>query len=307
MFFPYRARITLYRFPVITVLVSLLCLGIFIAQYMNQRSLFRSTAAYCDQAVGRDFRHVLTRLTGSADTNHCAMVMLALYHARDAETEIERLAARLGGATPGVGNADLRSYYADLIRDTYRGFQRAAPANLTARLWYPPDSWNPMRMLSAAVAHGSWMHLIGNLFFFFAFAATVEILLGPLLYMGVLVALALGTHSVYSLAMLGRPEALPTLGLSGVVMGIIALFTYFLPRAKISCFIWLIVLFRRFAIPAWLLAVWYIGWDVYAQVSGGGDSGINLVAHLSGAALGLLIGITFFRTKRHWARELVAD
>jgi membrane associated rhomboid family serine protease len=50
-------------------------------------------------------------------------------------------------------------------------------------------------MLSAAVAHASWSHLIGNLIFFFAFAATIEILLGPLLYIGVLVILALGTHA----------------------------------------------------------------------------------------------------------------
>ncbi|MCC2677254.1 MAG: hypothetical protein K0R58_4201, partial [Ramlibacter sp.] len=36
---------------------------------------------------------------------------------------------------------------------------------------------------------------MGNLFFF-AFAATIEILIGPFLYLVVLIALALGTHSV---------------------------------------------------------------------------------------------------------------
>jgi membrane associated rhomboid family serine protease len=86
---------------------------------------------------------------------------------------------------------------------------------------------------------------------------------------------------------------------------VIALFAYFLPRVKIRCFFWLIVFYRRIGIPAWLLAAWFVGWDVYSQLTGEGDARINLVAHLSGAALGLLLGITLFRAKRHWAQELV--
>lgn len=306
MFFPYRARITLYHFPLFTVLVCLLCIGIFTAQFLNQHSLHKATASFCERQFEREFRQALMRLAGAADGAACTRLMLTIYQAKDDESEIARLARKIGGA-PGVSNADQRIYYEDILRDAYRSFRRTAPTNLTARLWYPPRSWNPIRMLSAAVAHGSWGHLIGNLLFFFAFAATIEILLGPVLYLAVLIALALGTHAVYSLATLLQPNALPTLGLSGVVMGIIALFTYFLPRARISCLLWLIIFYRRFALPAWLLATWYIGWDVYAQFTGGGRSQINLIAHLSGAALGLAIGLVFFRAKRHWARELVEE
>lgn len=304
MFFPYRAQIALYRVPLITILVSLLCIGIYTGQFLNQRAIVSATLSYCERPLDQEFRQVLTKITGAAGVEHCAGLMLKLYHARDEQLAFADLTRRLGTVT-GVANADNQGYYQDILRDAYRGYRRTVPGNLTARLWYPPESWNPMRMLSAAVSHGSWAHLIGNLFFFFAFAAAIEILIGPALYLGVLMALALGTHIVFSLAMLGRPEALPTVGLSGVVMGIIALFAYFIPRAKIRCFLWLVVFFRRLSIPAWLLAVWYIGWDVYAQLTGDGSSRVNLVAHLSGAALGLGIGLVFFRAKRHWAQELV--
>jgi len=57
------------------------------------------------------------------------------------------------------------------LLDTYHACQLQAPAILTARLWYPADSWNPLRMISAPAAFGSWAHLMGNLSFF-AFAAT---------------------------------------------------------------------------------------------------------------------------------------
>jgi membrane associated rhomboid family serine protease len=123
----------------------------------------------------------------------------------------------------------------------------------------------------------------------------------------VLVILALGTHTVYSLAMMHNALALPTVGLSGVVMGVIALFVYFIPHARISCILWLIVFWYRFALPAWLLATWYVGWDLYAIFTTDGKGGVNLVAHLSGAALGLLLGATFFRQKRHWAQDLVEE
>jgi membrane associated rhomboid family serine protease len=95
-------------------------------------------------------------------------------------------------------------------------------------------------------------------------------------------------------------------GLSGVVMGMIALFVFFIPMARVKCFLWLIVIYRRFAVPAWLLATWYIGWDIYALTKSG-NPGVNLVAHVSGAAIGFLVGVVFFRAKRHWAQELVEE
>ena len=306
MFFPYRARISLHRFPLLTVLVCLLCIGIYTAQFNNQRALRQAADDFCEREQERGFLQALRRFAGSDDARVCAALVLALYGAKDDKAELARLTERLR-APPRVAEGRLASYYEQVLLDAIRTFRHGAPANLTARLWYPPDSWNPMRMLSAAVAHGSWGHLIGNLIFFFAFAATIEILLGPFLYLGALVVLALGTHAVYSLAVMQNPQALPTLGLSGVVMGMIALFVYFIPRARISCFLWLIVFFKRFALPAWLLAAWYIGWDVYAEMTGTGNPGVNLIVHLSGAALGFLLGVTFFRQKRHWARELVEE
>jgi membrane associated rhomboid family serine protease len=306
VFFPYRAKIELHRVPVLTILVSLLCIGIFAAQSSNGRALHEAASEYCEHEHGRGFLQALRRIAGSDDSRTCTMLMLTLANSRDEKAELARIIQRFGSAER-LGDQRLATYYEQSLLDAYRSFRAGAPANLTARLAYSPDSWNPLRMLSAAVAHGSWSHVIGNLIFFYAFAATIEILLGPALYLAVLVVLALGTHSVYSLAMMHNPQALPTVGLSGVVMGMIALFVYFIPQARISCFLWLIFFYRRFALPAWLLASWYIGWDLYTMFTRGGNTGVNLVAHLSGAALGFAIGAIFFRAKRHWAQELVEE
>lgn len=306
MFFPYRARIELHRIPILTILVSVLCIGVFVAQSNNARAFRESAVTHCEHETTRAFLQALRRIAGSDDPQTCTALMLALSNSSDDRAALGRIIEGLGSGAR-LGDRQLSTYYEDALLDSYRSFRRGAPNNLTARLAYPPESWNPLRMLSAAVAHASWSHIIGNLIFFFAFAATIEILLGPLLYLGVLVILALGTHSVYSLAMMHNALALPTVGLSGVVMGVIALFVYFIPHARISCILWLIVFWYRFALPAWLLATWYVGWDLYAIFTTAGKGGVNLVAHLSGAAIGLVLGATFFREKRHWAQDLVEE
>ena len=303
MFFPYRARIKLFHVPWITILVSVLCVWIYWAQYNNQRAIWRAAGEFCEAENNPTFLRALHWIGGSSDPSVCMQVMLKLYHGSDDRADMAALAKQRGN--PAIATGALATHYEESLLDTYRSFQARAPSNLTARLWYTPGSGNPVRMVTAAFAHGSWGHVIGNLIFFFAFAATIEILLGPILFLAVFIAFALGTHTVYSLA-IGKAQALPTVGLSGVVMGMIALFVYFIPQARISCFVWLVVFYRRFAIPAWLLAAWFIGWDIYSQVSGG-KAGVNLIAHLAGAALGFLLGFTLFRGKRHWAQELVED
>lgn len=303
-FFPYRADINLYKLPFLSIMVSALCLTIYAAQYKNEVEIYQSAIAFCETPYEPGFQRALIRLSGQADVDACLTTLLEIHVAHDKQTLIEQMAGEIG-TTPGIAHGDLGDYYAEALRETYRAFDSQAPDFLTSRLWYLPESWNVERMLTAAVSHGSWLHLIGNLFFFFAFAVSVEIIVGSLLYFGILITLALGTHAVYSLALLGQPEALPTLGLSGVIMGTVALFAFFIPRAKIRCFIWLLVFFRRISIPAWILALWYIGWDIYAQVSGAGNAQVNLIAHLSGVAIGLTIGMLFFRAKRHWAKDLI--
>ena len=159
-------------------------------------------------------------------------------------------------------------------------------------------------MLSAAVVHGSWFHVIGNLLFFFAFAATLEMLLGGTVFVAVLLALAVLSHSVYSVATLTLANALPTVGLSGVVYGVMALFVFFLPRVRIRCFLWVIIFFKRFSVPAWTLVLAFVGFDVFQLLFTEVNSEINLAAHVGGAAFGYLLGVAFFRNKRQTIRAL---
>ena len=116
--------------------------------------------------------------------------------------------------------------------------------------------------------------------------------------------MAFGTNIAYSLAMIGAQNPLPTVGLSGVVMGMIAMLAYFLPTAKVRCFYWFFIRIGTIAVSALILATVYIGIDVYTLLTQDDLGGVNLIAHVSGAALGLLLGVIFFRARK---RAIVID
>jgi hypothetical protein len=102
-------------------------------------------------------------------------------------------------------------------------------------------------------------------------------------------------------------EPIPTLGLSGVVTGMIGLSAYLLPKAKIKVFIWFITIFKTIYIPAWVAAVWYIGgdtWDFLASVDRGNT---NVMAHISGGFAGYFIGYFYLKEERDDAKEELED
>ena len=166
-------------------------------------------------------------------------------------------------------------------------------------LMYFPESWNPLKMLSSSVAHADWGHLIGNLLFFYAFSPMLEVAVNnKKQYCLILLALTVITSVSYSLFSLLTRENIPSLGLSGVVMGVIGLAAYIMPRAKISTFIWFVTDIKNHYIAAWVLALWYIGWDVLDLFSSGQHTGINLISHVSGGVTGSLIGSFFLNNQK---------
>ena len=175
-------------------------------------------------------------------------------------------------------------------------------------LIYYPDSWNPIKMLTASVAHGSWSHIIGNLLFFYAFSPMLETAVASTKrYVIILIALALITQITYSLYSLAVGEYVPTLGLSGIVMGVIGLTAYMMPRARIRTFVWVVTHAKNYYIPAWILAAWYIGWDVSDLFNYGLSSGINLISHVSGGIGGYLIGYYYLKDHKNEIKEEITD
>jgi membrane associated rhomboid family serine protease len=189
-----------------------------------------------------------------------------------------------------LGRPPYISYAAVLLCLVVFSLQLGAP--ITESLMYYPDSWNPVTMVTSSLAHAGFWHLFGNLLFFMAFAPALEILLGSSLrYLGIMLLVALVSGLSYSLwTVISGAEVIPTLGFSGVVMGMIGLSAFLMPHARVRVFCWLIV-WKTFFVPAWIVAAIYLGLDVWAMLTLNDFGGINLVAHVAGGLTGYLYGV----------------
>lgn len=293
LFFPFRVDLNFNRIPLLTILVCVVCLFVFIKQEASFANMQKASKEFCQKDHERMFWLVIEKVYGERDIESCSSVF---YHIHSNKYPDKMIAVLVEQADKFNSRTEFSSriIIRGMLEEKYREFRLSGvEKDLSAELMYEPHSYNLINMITAAFAHASWDHLLGNLFFFFAFAASIEMTLGMLRYTVIFGTLAVGTHLSYSLAMMNVNEALPTLGLSGVVMGMIGVFVYLMPKMNIRCFFWFFVIFRIVKVPAWILAAWYVSWDIYALYFAEDQSAINFIAHVSGATIGFGLGLIF--------------
>jgi len=171
---------------------------------------------------------------------------------------------------------------------------------ITESLLYFPESWNPTKMITSSLAHGGWLHLMGNMIFYLAFAPALEILLGnKLRYIWIMMFIAFVVGVSYSIAtLIGSSPPRPTLGFSGVAMGMIGLSGYLMPTARIRVFCWYGFAWKTLYVQAWILALAYIGLDTWTMVTADDFGYVNVVAHVSGGVAGYFYGFFWLRDRR---------
>lgn len=304
---PYSAELGLARKPFVTYVVIILCLLIYYMQANNRAEIQQAVYPFCnsiyDETLNNDDIDLLR-----TNPSVCAGILYNLHSQPDKDV-LEDWILEGNDKVPTYSAEDIDKVV-KLAKLHYNDFSSQAPASLDAKLMYNPSTWSPIRAITSALAHASWLHVIGNLIFFFAFAGAIEILLDKKLhYIGFMLLIAFVTSITYSISILiGSNPPLPSLGLSGVVTGIIGLAGYLMPRARIRTFIWLIVFFARsFPMPAWILALWFIGWDAYTLMAYSDTGGINLVAHVSGGIAGFLYGYLFLKNRKEEIQDELND
>jgi membrane associated rhomboid family serine protease len=298
MFIPYKAKIKITRVPTMTIIVVIVCLLVFWAQDRNEDRITDNARSFCTPQVAVDIEWGQKQYIKSELP--CWDVLVHIhYHPRGAETHLKWHVDKIEAG----GNPEA----ARLLVEHYRAFARQTPVYLTEKLVKYSGQWNPLRMLTATISHGSWDHVIGNLFFFVAFSMVVETVIGPVLFLLVFLAMGLGTGALENLLTATR-EGGSGLGLSGVVMGMMTLAAYFSPKVKIKFFYFFFLIFGVLSWPLWSVAAWYVFWNIWDYLFWRDWVPIGFAAHLAGAAMGLILGITLFRQKRHWVHDhLVPD
>ena len=302
MFLPVKADFTLPRFPWLTTAVVLICCGVFLKQVSDWSDFENAVYAFC----GKD-RSDITEMVFKEISDHsaqpCIDVVYGIASSEDEQATIQQMVSEMR-PLKGFSVSDSKLYVSDMLNEELRNYHIRVPENPDEGLAYYTASWNPLTMLASAFAHGSWSHIIFNLFFFIAFAATIEVLIGGFAYVGLFITVALFTGVFSSVSALASGEHFSTLGLSGVVMGMMGAFAYLLPKGRIRCYYWFVIIFGSVAVPAWALVLWYFGGDLYTLFANDDHGMVNVMAHVTGGIAGYLFGIIFLQKVRWETRIL---
>ena len=263
---------------------------------------------FCNSQRSHVEQIVYERISASEGLGECMEVLYTITNDpdRDESEVIADMAARMKPLT-GFNREDSTIFVSDLLHDEIRRYKALVPEDPDHGLAYYTGSWNPIAMLTSSFAHGDWGHIIFNLVFFFAFAATVEVLIGPLWYLVFVAVDSLFIGVTGSIAAAAAGQHYWTLGLSGIVMGMMGLFAFLMPKAKIKCYYFFIVIFGSIAIPGWMLAAWYIGGDLIALFAYDDHGVVNVMAHVMGGIGGYVFGIAFLREARKDATHIQDD
>lgn len=289
--FPYKADVELHRWPLMTLIVCVVCAWVYARQAISEHSYENAVESYCS-SLTTDERLLVRYLEVPADASYCD-VLLHIRKESDQDAAIKEL-AKTSRPTPFYSKrADNIEYIHGVLTESTQRFKQDVPRTLTDKLHFDPNHATLLTTVTAAFSHADIWHLLSNLIFFFAFAASVEAIAGYTYYFGFFLLSAIGTHFAYAYSVSGQDTAMPTIGLSGVVMAMMAFLATIKPDLRIRCFFWFLVFIRRFSVPALAIAALYIGENLYDYKHLDPKSNINYVAHISGAAIGILMGFIY--------------
>jgi len=145
-------------------------------------------------------------------------------------------------------------------------------------------------LFSSMFLHGGWMHLIGNMWYLLIFGDNVEDRLGKLPYL----AFYLGSGVISALVQYfaNANSALPTVGASGAIAGVLGAYLAAYPGARIVTLIPFFPFFQIAALPASIvLGLWFVFQFFSGALSLGFSvhGGVAWWAHIGGFAFGWLL------------------
>jgi membrane associated rhomboid family serine protease len=153
-------------------------------------------------------------------------------------------------------------------------------------------------VLTSMFLHGSWMHLIGNMWFLWLFGDNVEDSMTRPRFLAfyVLCGLAAAAAQVFT-----QPASvLPMVGASGAISGVMGGYLVLYPRVRVYVLVFVLFFFTSIAVPAWVMLLYWIGLQVLSGLAAAGDTagGVAFWAHVGGFAAGVILVRLFSRRDR---------
>jgi membrane associated rhomboid family serine protease len=160
--------------------------------------------------------------------------------------------------------------------------------------------------------HGSWMHLLGNLWFLWIFGNNVEDAMGRLRFF--LFYVLTGAAAALAQVALTPSSPVPMVGASGAISGVMGGYIVLYPHVRVFVMVPIGFMLTSVAWPAWMmLGYWLLLQFVLGITALGREGGgVAFWAHFGGFVAGVVLVKLFARSSyvaehqaRHWRPQRV--
>lgn len=154
---------------------------------------------------------------------------------------------------------------------------------------YCRDEGQVTGLLTHMFMHGSWMHIIGNMWFLWIFGDNVEDSMGSVRF--ALFYLFAGFAAAAAQIFSGPSSLVPMVGASGAIGGVMGAYIVLYPRVKVHMLVFIMV----FRVPAIAMLGYWMVMQILGGVSSIGVSGGGTAfwAHVGGFAAGAALVLIF--------------
>ena len=163
--------------------------------------------------------------------------------------------------------------------------------NVNPRLAQVPP-W--MTIFTSMFMHGGWLHILGNMLYLWIFGASVEAALGHVRYLAFY--LLCGVAAALAQTFAAPAAAVPMIGASGAISGVLGAYFILYPRANIRVLVFLIFI-GVINLPAFVvLGFWFLAQLLSSAAASASQPGVAFTAHIGGFITGAVL-VFFFRRR----------
>lgn len=151
-------------------------------------------------------------------------------------------------------------------------------------------------LLTSMFMHGSWMHIIGNMWFLWIFGNNVEDSMGRFRF--VLFYVLSGLAAAGAQVATDPNSAIPMVGASGAIGGVMGAYLVLYPKVPVHMLIIFGFFIGTYAVPAYVMLGYWFLLQLLGGLPkiGGGTGGVAFWAHVGGFVAGAAL-ILLFRRK----------
>ncbi len=146
-------------------------------------------------------------------------------------------------------------------------------------------------LFTSMFLHGGILHIAGNMLYLWIFGNNVEDAMGRTRFF--LFYTLCGLFAAFAHAYANRYSAVPMIGASGAISGVLGAYLLLFPRARVVTLVFFGFFVRTVQIPAMIvLGFWFVLQFLNAMLDSGSPGGVAWYAHVAGFVAGmLLVGI----------------